>query len=139
MRCTGIYSLKADEKGRVKLPKRILNNIGSGELYIVHMGTGRYRLYSPSEWADIMKEMDQLPREDEYIVKRKILGGCNETMPDAQGRILLNRLNNCDEKALFLVGAGRYCEIYTRSEWERIQTGIKIEEAEALTNESKKQ
>lgn len=90
----GEYDVKADSKGRVRLPSDLLRQMGEGMRYtfIVNRGIDTHLvLYPKTVWERVTQEIDKL---NTYVKKnrdfvRYFYRGATELSPDKTDRILL--------------------------------------------------
>ena len=93
-RFRGSFVLKADDRGRIKIPSQYLSimteQYGSA-LYITSLNGDRVLLYPLSVWEEIEQSIEKIkvrsPEIEEYISRTSYWG--NEGEVDTRGRVLI--------------------------------------------------
>lgn len=116
----GEYECKLDDKGRLKLPSAILQQLGEGSAreFVANRGFERcLYLYPKAIWNTRLKEVqglnDYLPEVRQF--KRYFYRGATEFTPDKADRILLPKvlLDYAGiEKTVVLTAVGEYIEVW---------------------------
>ena len=120
----GTYSHALDEKGRVCVPARFREDLGT-QLVITKNPDRCLGLYSREEWKRLTDKMDQLPKissEPARRIRRFYFGNSQEMEPDRQGRILIpNALREYANlvKDVTLVGVDDHIEIWDSNNWDK--------------------
>jgi MraZ protein len=116
----GEYECKLDDKGRLKLPSAILNQLGesTSREFVANRGIERCLYLFPKDvWTIKLKEVQGL---DEYLsevreFRRHFYRGATAFTPDKADRILLPRLlldYAGIDKTLIISAVGQYMEIW---------------------------
>ena len=111
----GEYEHNMDAKGRVFIPVKLREKLG--EKFIVARVLDRcVSLYSMEDWeALLMKITEESSMADNRWMIRELAKSAEDVVPDAQGRILLNKKLIAHaglEKACLIIGAGPRAEIW---------------------------
>jgi len=118
-----------DEKGRVSLPARFREALGSeGDFRLVvttnvDPGGSCLVAYPLKEWQAFQERISGLPQFDEAVIqlRRLHVAGACECTPDRQGRILipatLREYAGLRAEVLF-AGLGASLEIWDKARWE---------------------
>lgn len=116
----GEYECKLDDKGRLKLPSAILQQIGesASREFVANRGFERcLYLFPISVWNQKLKEVqglnDYLPEVRQF--KRYFYRGANNFTPDKADRILLPKIlldYAGIEKTVILTAVGEYIEMW---------------------------
>ncbi len=116
----GKYNHALDSKGRVIIPSKIKEQLGS--VITVLKGNDKcLRLYSAEEWALYAEKISALPATQSRAITRYLYSNAIEVTPDAQGRVTLPQemLEFAGiTKNLVTAGCGRYAEIWSAERWE---------------------
>lgn len=133
----GKYNHALDSKGRVIIPAKIKEQLGS--VVTVLKGNDKcLRLYSSEEWALYAEKISALPATQSRAITRYLYSNAIEVTPDAQGRVTLPQemLEFAGiTKNLVTAGCGRYAEIWSAERWEEFALN---EEPENFTEELEK-
>lgn len=116
----GEYECKLDEKGRLKLPSAILNQLGenTSREFVANRGFERCLYLFPKHvWTVKLNEVQGL---NEYLpevrqFKRYFYRGATEFIPDKADRILLPKILQeyaGIDKTLILTAVGEYLEMW---------------------------
>ncbi|MBR6384151.1 MAG: division/cell wall cluster transcriptional repressor MraZ [Lachnospiraceae bacterium] len=118
------YQNNMDAKGRVILPVKFRENIGS--TFILTKGLDRnLTIYPMEEWKNVEEKLSKLKRSNEAArnLKRRIQGAAVEVEVDNQDRITIPqnlRIFAGLEKELLFVGQGEYIEIWAKSRFDAL-------------------
>jgi transcriptional regulator MraZ len=124
----GNYTVRMDEKGRIKLPaayRRYIEEHYGPDFYVTSL-TGEYaRLYPMQEWLEIEEKLQSRGTED--ITVKKFLNrtnyfGQNSEM-DAQGRILIHPLLRQNAELVgevAVLGYLQYLEVWELDKFKRL-------------------
>lgn len=146
----GIYEVRLDDAGRLKLPARLRDHILAtypGErLFLTSTDGSTGRIYPLSEWKEILKSLDGFTKDrrraDNFRFHANILG--QDAEADKAGRVLLHpklrqtlgvRADGAedDERTVWLQWVKRGIEIYNKKTYEeRLREAV----AEAAENEA---
>lgn len=126
----GEYQHNIDQKGRLIMPAKFREDIGS-HFYVTKGLDTCLRAYSLEEWTKYMEKINLLPDSDKMarLFKREVLANSVECEVDKQGRILISgKLRDYAhlEKDVVIIGQSTYIEIWNKDEWENYQTGEEI-------------
>jgi len=137
----GNYTVKMDEKGRIKLPavyrRYIEENYGT-EFYVTSVTGDSARLYPMKEWLAVEEKLQVKGPEDESV--RKFLDRTNyfgQTLEmDPQGRILIHPLLR--QKAqlsgdVAVMGYLKYLEV-----WELVKFEERLEKESYTQDDARK-
>ncbi len=124
----GEYECKLDDKGRLKLPAAILNQLGENQSrdFVANRGFERcLYLFPKSVWTMKLSEVQGL---NEYLpevrqFKRYFYRGATEFVPDKADRILLPKILlefAGIEKTLILTAVGEYLEMWNADAYRDI-------------------
>ena len=120
---TGTFQHNLDAKGRVFMPAKLREKLGTS--FLVTKGIGECLfVFSNEEWEAFADKLKIAPVTDVAAQSflRMLFANACECEPDKQGRILLpQRLRNHikAEKELVIIGVGRRAEIWSADGWDR--------------------
>lgn len=119
---TGEYNHTVDEKGRLIIPSKFREELGS-EFVVTKGLDGCLFVYDNDEWKKFEEKLKALPltNKDARAFARFMLAGASLVEVDKQGRILLPiHLRTFAEldKEVVLLGVGGRVEIWNRDKWE---------------------
>jgi len=135
----GEYECKLDEKGRLRLPSAILNQLGENNSreFVANRGFERCLYLFPKDiWTVKLNEVQGL---NEYLpevrqFKRYFYRGATEFTPDKADRILLPKIlldYAGIDKTLIITAVGEYLEIWN-AEAYRDLINTELEDISAL-------
>ncbi len=116
----GNYTVRMDEKGRIKLPaayRRYIDENYGSEFYVTSLAGESARLYPMKEWITIEEKLQVQSTEDESVRKfldRTNYYGQNAEM-DSQGRLLVHPLLRSSAQLsgeVAVLGYLRYLEVW---------------------------
>lgn len=120
----GEYQHSIDDKGRVIMPARFREQLGS--TFIVTRGLdGCLFVYPLDEWVKLAKEVQNLPlaKKDARAFSRFLFSGAVEVECDKQGRVsipsLLRDYAGID-KDVVIVGVSERIEIWAAETWSAV-------------------
>jgi MraZ protein len=121
MEFTGEYIHTLDPKGRLIIPTRFREQLGS-EFYVTRGLDGCLFVYPEDEWKTFSAKLRSLPLIDEGARKltRFFAAGATPCELDKQGRILVPatlREFACLEKDVVLAGMVNRIEIWSKDRW----------------------
>jgi MraZ protein len=137
----GNYTVKMDEKGRIKLPaayRRFIEENYGTEFYVTSVTGENARLYPMKEWLILEEKLQVKGPEDESV--RKFLDRTNyygQTLEmDPQGRILIHPLLR--QKAqlsgdVAVMGYLKYLEV-----WELVRFEERLEKESYTADDARK-
>ena len=118
----GGYQHNIDKKGRVFIPSKLREELGTG--FIICRGIYGKRclcVYSAEEWDKLVAKIGTLPSAKSSAVKRFLYDGAFSIDFDTQGRILippvLREYANL-QKDVVLVGVLSRVEIWDKDRWQ---------------------
>ncbi len=123
----GINSVSLDGKGRMALPARVRESVGTvsdGKLVVTIDTRDRCLLLYPLPfWEEVQAKLESLPNMNprSRTIQRLLIGHATDLEPDGNGRLLLpQKLRDYAQldKKLVLVGQGRKMEIWSETLWE---------------------
>ena len=124
----GEYECKLDEKGRLRLPSAILNQLGENNSreFVANRGFERCLYLFPKDiWTIKLNEVQGL---NEYLpevrqFKRYLYRGATEFTPDKADRILLPKIlldYAGIEKTLIITAVGEYLEVWNADAYREL-------------------
>jgi len=124
----GEYECKLDDKGRLKLPSAILNQLGENNSreFVANRGFERCLYLFPKDvWTVKLNEVQGL---NEYLpevrqFKRYFYRGATEFTPDKADRILLPKIlldYAAIDKTLIITAVGEYLEVWNAEAYKDI-------------------
>ena len=130
----GTFAPKLDDKGRIILPAKFMNDFANG----VVMTRGQERciyLFSQREFEELHERVRQAPvtgRKNRDFL-RLFLSGASEEMPDKQHRVtippMLRDYAGLDRE-LTVIGAGNRAEIWDTAAWNAYYEATEADFAE---------
>ena len=136
----GEYRHAIDDKGRLTLPARIREQLGS--VFVVTRGLESCLfLYAMAEWTALEARVRELSmtQKDVRAFVRLLFAGAAECRPDAQGRVLipaaLRQYAGLTDEGV-VVGVSTRVEVWQAQAWERYTqeaAAVYAEIAERLT------
>lgn len=142
MKFRGHSHRSLDPKGRLLLPQdfrdRILAGSPEGRLVLTILDDCVVG-FTSARWDEVETEMDKIKNPSKKLRNflRKFLSGAEETFLDGQGRVKvpahLREYGKLDRDVV-LAGVGKYFEIWSRAEFDRILDGQDLDDvSEELT------
>lgn len=123
----GTHTPKLDDKGRVILPAKFRDDLGSG--IVVTRGQERcLYVFSTAEFERIHERIRETPLTNKQArdFLRMFLSGASAETPDGQNRITIPvplRTYAGLEKDLVVTGVGAHAEIWNADAWNAYATG----------------
>lgn len=121
----GEYSHNIDRKGRLIMPAKFREDLGSS--VVVNRGLdGCLYVYTLDQWKEVYAKLSTLPttKKDARKYQRLMLSKASECELDGQGRILipstLVKLAHL-EKECVIVGMANHLEIWAKDKWEALE------------------
>ena len=134
----GEYDHSLDAKGRLIMPAKLRDDIGSN--FIITTGLdGCLFGFSMSEWGKFEDKLKALPitNKNARNFVRFFLSGATECEIDKQGRFLIPnnlRVSANLEKEVVIIGVGTRLEIWNKNTWQSCDESISADEiAENMT------
>lgn len=117
----GEYHHTIDDKGRLTIPSRIREELGSD--FVITRGLdGCLFIYKKEDWNILINKYQALPNvKDARNFMRFLLSGANTACFDKQGRININLplIKYADlKKDCVIIGVGDRLEIWDKSRWD---------------------
>lgn len=120
----GEYSHNIDAKGRLIIPARFRDELGS-KMIVTRGLDGCLCVYTMEQWDELYHQLSELPTTNKqartYV--RMVMSKAAECELDSQGRILLpSSLINLAglQKACIISGAGNRVEIWSKEHWDEV-------------------
>ena len=138
MTFSGEYQHAIDEKGRLIIPARFRDSLGSK--YMLSKGLEACLFIYPMEsWTKLEERLNSLSvfNQKNRNFKRRFFSGSGECEIDRQGRTLINQEFRSYAnlvRDVYIVGAGDHLEIWNKEAWEDCRVRLD-EEFESLAEE----
>jgi len=121
----GQYTIKVDDKGRIAVPKRLREEMGT-KVVVTQGYENCLLLVSQDKWENLIQDVMDKPFSSGggRDVRRFLLGGAFEVELDGQGRFVIPAaLQNYGEieDGAVCVGMGNYVEVWGTSRWADYQ------------------
>ena len=121
----GRYSHSIDEKGRLIIPSKFREEIGTESLVIYPGFSGQLTVYTESAFREFSADLKNLKSSDPQSmeIRRFIYTNSSELKPDPQGRILLNQdLRESAKLVKEVVITGNFdsFEIWNPERWKEV-------------------
>ena len=119
---TGQYAHTVDAKGRLFIPAKLREELGSA-FYVTIGMDGCLSVYSEGSWANFMDKLSALPYSKTKAL-RALLANAAKCEPDAQGRIVLPQKLRAYahlEKDVVVIGVSNRAEIWNAEKWAEIE------------------
>lgn len=122
----GEYQHSLDEKGRLIIPAKFRDDLGSS--FVITRGLDKCLfVYPAGEWSSLEEKLKNLPltKADARSFVRFLLAGATQSDLDTQGRVMLPQ--NLREHAniqrdVVVIGVGTRVEIWAKEEWETYES-----------------
>lgn len=90
-RFTGSVEHALDDKGRLIVPARFRERLGTGFVLTIAQSDPCLALYPSATWAQLCEKLENAPRKDDTFRRlvRHIFANTEEVACDAQGRLLI--------------------------------------------------
>ena len=139
----GQFNHQLDEKGRMRVPARLRDTIGSTPTLILGTTEDHLLLYSADETVKLFDKLfsDALPGDDKSEALRNISEYSKPLEADSQGRFLLDSelLKKANiKKNVVTIGAYNHLEIWAEEEWLARKAKNSMSMAESFKKASKK-
>ena len=118
---TGIYQHTIDTKGRLAIPARLREELGS-EFHVTLSVEKCLTAYSPESWDKFMEKIKSMPKVKQ-VKMRPLFAHAAKCELDAQGRILIPQaLRDFAglKKNVSVVGAGECVEFWDSDAWAEV-------------------
>lgn len=127
MMLAGTYTHQMDEKGRIRIPAKLRDELGKDKRLFITCGPHNCLLVLTEEMAEeALKSMsnDKFSTSDFSSIRRRIMTSGFIIEDDAQGRTLLTQklINHAQlKKNIVTVGNLNRVEIWSQENWDRLQ------------------
>lgn len=124
----GTYEHKLDTKGRVVLPSRFRQELGSG--VVCTLGIDKcISLYSTDKWDKVLEKLQQLPfsKGKSRDLLRLMLSSASELQVDNAGRILVPNFLRSHaelEQDITLIGVSDHVELWDSGKWNSYRSKV---------------
>ena len=124
----GTYEHKLDTKGRVVLPARFRQELGSG--VVCTLGIDKcISLYSADKWDKVLEKLQQLPfsKGKSRDLMRLMLSSASELQVDNAGRILVPpffRSHAELDLEITLIGVSDHVELWDSCKWNSYRAKV---------------
>jgi len=118
---TGEYSHSIDAKGRLFIPAKLREDLGT-VFYVTISMDECLAAYSGERWEQLMEKYNAMPLSKQRKM-RPLFAKAAKCELDSQGRILLpQNLRDYAElqKEVAIIGAGRHAEIWDATKWAKV-------------------
>lgn len=118
----GEYHHNVDEKGRMIIPAKFRDGLGSS--FVMTRGLDRCLfVYPPEEWRKLENQLKELPftKKDARAFTRFFFSGAAECELDKQGRVnIASPLREFAqlEKECVIIGVSNRVEVWSKENWE---------------------
>lgn len=131
----GEYQHNIDAKGRVAVPTKFRDDLGS-LFYITKGLDGCLFLLSSEEWTRLENKVRAMPISKAKGLQRFFFSGACEVQPDKQGRILIPQIlrdhANLTKDVTF-IGTANRIEVWNTAKWVEVNSELTEESiAEAM-------
>jgi MraZ protein len=131
MAFSGEYPHTIDEKGRVTMPVKFREALGTRYMLTKGMEECLF-VYPLEEWHKLESQLDTLIvfRKNNRDFKRRFFSGSFEVETDKQGRANLSNeliVYAGLSKEVYIIGAGDHIEIWDRIRWEAYRRTLNAE------------
>lgn len=128
----GEYYHNLDAKGRVSVPSKFRDDLGSTFVLSKGLDDCLYA-YSTSEWEIFKNELLTMRGANAQKIRRFFFSGATECEIDAQGRVVIPpsfRTYADLSKELVIVGVSNRAEIWNKENWEKYISDASFESSE---------
>lgn len=125
---TGSHNHTMDEKGRIKMPAKYREELGSR--FVVTRGHDKcLYIYTSAEWEKVSAKVANLPKNDENARKysRIFFSGMDIVDMDAQGRFPVSQMLREYaglKKDVVVVGNSNTLEIWDKDRWDEYNIDV---------------
>ncbi len=133
----GEYKYTIDEKGRLNLPTRFREQMGSS-LVVTRWLDQCLVLFSQQRWESICQQITAQGMVKTRDMQRFLFAMATEVVPDRQGRILISgplRQHAGLDKDVTIIGVGTHAELWNSQAWQDKQSTFGSQELEAALEE----
>lgn len=119
----GINAIHIDGKGRLAVPTRYRDALGTSLVVTIDTEETCLLLYPLATWQAIEENLQRLPSFDVKArrIQRLLIGHATDVVLDSNGRLLLPQLlrdHASLDKCVVMVGQGNKFEVWSQSLWE---------------------
>ncbi|MCI5655971.1 MAG: division/cell wall cluster transcriptional repressor MraZ [Candidatus Pseudoruminococcus sp.] len=122
----GTYQHNIDSKGRVIMPAKFREELGS-VFYITRGLDNCLSVLSKSDWDSLGEKLRSLPSSQTKDIQRFLFSGAAELEPDKQGRVLIPQpLRDYAglTKDVVIIGTGLKAEIWDFDRWNEYNNKV---------------
>lgn len=122
----GTYQHNIDSKGRVIMPAKFREELGS-VFYITRGLDNCLSVLSKSDWDSLGEKLRGLPSSQTKDIQRFLFSGAAELEPDKQGRVLIPQpLRDYAglTKDVVIIGTGLKAEIWDLDRWNEYNNKV---------------
>mgnify|MGYP001397758088 CR=1 FL=1 len=124
------YQHSSDQKGRIFIPAKLREEIGSAVYVTRALDKGFLACYTEERFADIRRQIDELPGTDPMArrLRRAIIGEASRCQLDSQGRISINdelwsTIGVRPGETVYLIDMGESLEICGKTFFDEMEAG----------------
>lgn len=132
----GEYSHAIDEKGRLFIPAKFREKLGT--TFVITRGVGQYlSVYPMDEWEAFEEKIRSLKSKQALELQRYFVAPAQDSMPDGQGRVLIPqklRVHANLNKNVLVAGMGNHLEIWDEETWDAMNPSA--EQIESIMEEA---
>ena len=132
---TGEFRHSLDAKNRIFMPAKLREELGETFMIARDIREKCLKVYSMEEWEEYISPILRMPRKDQEAILRTLHRDAAQVSADAQGRIVvpvaLVQYAGIS-KAAVVVGCGKYAEIWSEEEYQRMVDNESIEDLKNL-------
>jgi len=119
----GINAIHIDGKGRLSVPTRYREALGSDTVVTIDTEETCLLLYTANQWQTIEEKIQQLPSFDPVSrrIQRLLIGHATDVTLDTSGRLLLPQVLRDYaklEKRVLMIGQGSKFEVWSETLWD---------------------
>ncbi len=129
MRLAGKYNLHADEKGRLRVPSNLRDNMPSKQLYAMYSAGGCLSIVTEEEADKLFTHFESMVTvadTKDLKAARVLMGFMGELKEDSQGRFVvpaeLKKMAEINKDVVF-VGMGKKVELWDAKRFEENLSG----------------
>jgi MraZ protein len=132
---SGEFKHNIDAKNRLFIPAKHREELGETFMVAKSIRDKCLKVYSMEEWEEYISPILRMPRKDQEAILRTLHRDAAQVSADAQGRIVvpvaLVQYAGIS-KAAVVVGCGKYAEIWSEEEYQRMVDNESIEDLKNL-------
>lgn len=119
----GEFKSTLDAKGRMNFPIKLREEFGTSFIISKTIGAECIKVYSMSDWEDLVEKIKQMPQTQTAAIQRFLFGSAFEIEPDKQGRVLIPaplREYAGLTTDIVIVGLEGRAEIWNKAKWDEL-------------------